>query len=71
MFIKAYVCNIKIFDFVVFLKLHSRSLATCSQRTLTMFVGVVAFRYQHHTCVVLITECHNSHKHSQSPLTSS
>ena len=32
-----------------------------------MFVGVVAFRYQHRTtCVVLIT---NSHKHSQSPLT--
>ena len=36
-----------------------------------MFVGVVSLRYQHHTCcVVLITECHNSHKHSQSPLTS-
>ena len=34
-----------------------------SQRTLTMFAGVVAH------CVVLITECHNSHKHSQSPLT--
>ena len=30
-----------------------------------MFVGVVALR-----CVVLITECHNSHKRSQSPLTS-
>ena len=29
-----------------------------------MFVGVVAL------CVVLITECHNSNKHSQSPLTS-
>ena len=29
-----------------------------------MFVGVVALRYQHHT-----TECHNSHKRSQSPLT--
>ena len=38
-----------------------------------MFVGVVVLRYKHHTthiCVVLITECHNSHKHSQSPLTS-
>ena len=36
-----------------------------------MFVGVLALRYQHHTkcCVVLITECHNSHKHSQNPLT--
>ena len=29
-----------------------------------MFVGVVAL-----CCVVLITECHNFHKHSQSPLT--
>ena len=29
-----------------------------SQRTLAMFVGVVALRYQHH-----ITKCHNSHKH--------
>ena len=35
-----------------------------SQRTLTMFVEVVALRYKQH-----ITECHNSHKHSQSPLT--
>ena len=40
-------------------------LLSSSQRTLTMFVGVVALRY-----VVLITECHNSHKHSQSPWTS-
>ena len=40
-----------------------------SQRTLTMFVGVVALCYQCHWCVVLITECHNSHKHSQSSLT--
>ena len=31
-----------------------------SQKTLTMFVGVMA-----HCCVVLIAECHNSHKHSQ------
>ena len=31
-----------------------------------MFVGVVALRYQYHSCVVLITE---GHKHSQSPLT--
>ena len=30
-----------------------------------MLVGVVALRY----VIVLITECHNSHKHSQSPLT--
>ena len=37
-----------------------------SQR-LTMFVGVVPLRYQHMCCVVLITEWHNSHKHSQSP----
>ena len=37
-----------------------------SQRTLTMFMGVVTLRYQHH---VLITECHNFHKHNQSPLT--
>ena len=41
---------------------------TPSQRTLTLFVGVVALRYQHHTALVLITECHNSYKHSQSPL---
>ena len=36
-----------------------------------MFVEVVALCYQHHTtrCVVLITEGYNSHKHSQSPLT--
>ena len=35
-----------------------------------MFVVVVVLRYQPHTSyVVLITECHNSHKHSQSPLT--
>ena len=34
-----------------------------SQKTVTMFVGVVALRYQHHLCcMVLITECHNSHK---------
>ena len=39
-----------------------------------MFVGVVALRYfktQNLCCVVLITECHNSHKHSQSPLANS
>ena len=30
-----------------------------------MLVGVAALHYQQHT-----TECHNSHKHSQSPLTS-
>ena len=30
-----------------------------------MFVGVVPFHY-----TMLITECHNSHKYSQSPLTS-
>ena len=46
----------------------TNSLLKASQRTLTMFLGVVALRYQHHG--VLITECHNSHKHSQSPLTS-
>ena len=37
---------------------------TSSQRTLTVFVRVVALR-----CVVLITECYNYHKHSSSPLT--
>ena len=31
-----------------------------SQKTLTTFVGVVT-----HCCMVLIAECHNSHKHSQ------
>ena len=37
-----------------------------------MFVRVVALRSQHYTtlcCVVLRMECHNSHKHSQSFLT--
>ena len=43
-------------------------MACASQRTLTMFVGVVALCYQHNTRVVLIMECHNFHKHSQSPL---
>ena len=32
-----------------------------SQTALTMIVGVVPLRYQHH-----MTECHNFHKHSQS-----
>ena len=36
-----------------------------SQKTLIVFVEVVALHY-----AVLIMECHNSHKHSQSPLTS-
>ena len=36
------------------------------QRTLTMFVEVMALR-----CGMLITKCHNFHKHSQSPLVSS
>ena len=53
-----------------YVKNNGYILFSDSQKTLTMFVGVVALRYQHHTtCVVLITECHNSHKHSQSPLT--
>ena len=58
---------------------HSLQLYSVSHRTLTMFVGVVALCYQHiHNCirhmyvimrqntccVVLKTECHNSHKHS-------
>ena len=34
--------------------------------TLTMFVGVVA---QYQPVLILVTECHNSHKHSQNPLT--
>ena len=38
-----------------------------SQRTLTMFAGVVPLCYQH--CVVLITECHNFRKHNESPVT--
>ena len=29
-------------------------------------MGVVVLLYQHYYCVVFITECHNSHKHSQS-----
>ena len=37
-----------------------------SQRNLTMFVEVVALRYQHHTTD---NGVHNSHKHSQSHLT--
>ena len=41
---------------------YKLSMCLCSRRTLTMFVEVVALRY-----VVLITECHNSYKHSQSP----
>ena len=43
--------------------------STCgiSQRTLTTFFGVVALHYQHHA--IMVTECHNPHKHSQSPLT--
>ena len=42
-----------------------------SRRTLTMFMGVVALRYQDHTTrVMLIMECHNSDKHSRSILTS-
>ena len=37
---------------------------------LTMFVGIVALRYQLYTTHgELITECHNFQKHSQSPLT--
>ena len=45
-------------------KIYNNSICLV-KRTLTMFVGVVALRYQHHTtyCVVLITECHNSRKH--------
>ena len=35
-----------------------------------MFVGVVTLRYEHSSvCVVLMAQCHNSYKHSQSPLT--
>ena len=36
-----------------------------------MFVVDVTPHYQYHTacCAVLITECHNYRKHSQSPLT--
>ena len=35
-----------------------------------MFVGVVTLHYQHHTTgVVLITQCHNFHKHNHSSLT--
>ena len=38
-----------------------------STSKMTIFVGIVALRYQH--CIKLITECHNSYKHSQSLLT--
>ena len=43
----------------------------CIQRTLDNVCGSCGtpLSTQHHCCVVLITECHNSHKHSQSPLT--
>ena len=39
---------------------------TCyiSQKNLAMFVEVATL-----FCVVLVTECHDSHKHSQIPLT--
>ena len=48
----------------VFVSLFSsKGILRLGQRALTMFVGVVALRYQHHT------KCNNSHKHSQSPLT--
>ena len=61
----------EVFFATVLTKLRKRGISlrhqVCgSQRTLTMFVGVVALRYQH---VVLITKCHNSCKHSQSLLT--
>ena len=46
-----------------------REMQLRSERTLTMLVGVVALRYQRPQW--LITECHNSHKHSHSPSTSS
>ena len=31
-------------------KIGAQLWMSSSQRTLTMFVGVVALRYQHHTC---------------------
>ena len=35
-----------------------------------MLMEVVTLRYQHHMCcIVLTTECHNSHKQSSSPFT--
>ena len=46
---------------------HSRSLQYSSQRTLIMFARVAALCCQHCT-MVLITECRNSRKHSQSSL---
>ena len=45
--------------------LMSGCCVVVSQRTLTMFVGVVA---PYLCCVILITECHNSHEHGQTPL---
>ena len=47
------------------MKSHEVSFNDLSgQKTLTMFVGVVL-----PCCVLLITECHNSYNHCQSPLT--
>ena len=55
-------CFIK--QLLAFIKIAITFIVVFSQRTLTMSVGVVALHY-----VVLITKYHNSHKHSQSPLT--
>ena len=45
--------------------ISSQPTRLCSYSKEPLFVGVVALRY-----MVLITECHNFHKHSQCPWTS-
>ena len=43
--------------------LRNIQLVASSERTLTVFVGVVALRYQHPP-PLLTSECHNSQKHT-------
>ena len=75
MVIWLYVCirpNMVMFLFyVLHFMFYISNILSPSQRTLTMFVGVVALRYQHRTILLcsVETECHNPHKHGQSPLT--
>ena len=46
-----------------------KRMSNANQRTLTMFVGVGALSYQHHTYShTFITGCRNFHKPSQSLL---
>ena len=59
--VNAYVCGVYLYIYTVLL----HCCYNTSKRSLTMFMGVVALCYQHHT----IAECHNFHKHNQSSLT--